>query len=93
MADWFVVVDAQGAEDPRPAEVFECSDYRVAVALANRLAEDESLSVEVSDFEGRIVRAVGLDQFDGTLGYTSIPLRAGVYRWQQASETYRLIRL
>lgn len=91
MRDWFVVVDGRGVDDPRPAEVFECVDYRMAVALANRLAQDESLSVEVSDFEGRIVRAIGLDQWDGTQGFTSVPLRAGLYRWQAASECYRLV--
>jgi hypothetical protein len=93
MADWFVVVDAQGTDDPRPAQVFECVDYRAALVLAGKLADgDPDLSVEVVDYEGRVLMALGLDEWDGTQGRTVIPLKAGIYRWQDASETYRLVR-
>lgn len=90
MADWFVVVEPQGARHG-PSEVFECVAYRDALCLAYKLAENENLSVEVSDYEGCIVRAIGLDEWDGTQGRTPIPLRAGLYAWQPASETYRLV--
>lgn len=94
MADWFVIVDAQGCDDPRPAEVFECVSYRAALVLADKLSDsDPALSVEVVDYSGRVLLALGLDEFDGTQGRTTIPLRAGLYRWQQASESYRLISL
>jgi len=90
VADWFVVVESHSGLDGS-SEVFECISYRSALALAHKLAEDGNLSVEVSDYEGCIIRAIGLDEWDGTQGRTTVPLRAGLYRWQNASETYRLI--
>ena len=94
MADWFVVVDAQGAADPRPAQVFECVSYRQALVLAHKMCDsDPDLSVEVIDYAGRVLLAIGLDEFDGSQGRTTIPLRAGLYRWQSESECYRLISL
>lgn len=88
MADWFVTsVESSFLGDS--AEVFECIDYRNAVRLAHKLAEDLDLTVELLDYEGRVIRAVGFDRFDGGVGYSSAPLRAGVYRWHDASETYR----
>lgn len=94
MADWFVTVEPKVVSDPEPSLVHECIDYRAAVLLANTLAERHpDKCVELVDYEGRIVLAVGVDQFDGAQGWSSIPRRAGAYRWQQASETYRLVSL
>lgn len=88
MADWFVVVERR--PDDGPTEVFEFIEYRQAVRQAHALAESvpDPYSVEVVDYEGRVIRTVDAD-FEGTAGFVSVPLRAGLYRWQQASETFR----
>lgn len=88
MADWFVLACPSSALESS-AEVFECIEYRDAVRLAHKLAEDSDLSVDLIDYEGRVVRAVGQDKFDGAVGFSSAPLRAGLYRWHDATETYR----
>lgn len=94
MADWFITVESRLDDDTRPAVVYECAEYRRAVALANTLRERHpDRYVELVDFEGRIVLTPGLDRWDGTRGRCTIPLRAGVYRWQDVSETYRLVSL
>lgn len=88
MADWFVVVEPRPGE--APTEVFEFIEYRQAVRQAHSLAESmpDRYSIEVVDYEGRVVRSVDAD-FEGTGGFVSVPLRAGLYRWQEASDTYR----
>lgn len=94
MADWFVTVDAAAGSDAPPTVVYECVAYREALALAYRLSEQHpDQFVELVDCEGRVLMVIGLDEWDGSQGRTSIPLRAGVYRWQDASETYRLVSL
>jgi hypothetical protein len=57
--------------------------------MARGLDADECHSVEVVDYEGRVVQSVGLDEFDGGQGWSVVPRRAGLYRWQEASQTFR----
>ena len=74
--------------------VHECVSYREALVLSHTLAERHpSADVELVDCEGRILLSPGFDQWDGTQGRTTVPLRAGLYAWQDASETYRLVSL
>lgn len=88
MADWFVVVERPPSEGP--TEVFEFIEYREAVRQAHALADSvaDRYSVEVVDYEGRVIRTSDAE-FEGTAGFVSVPLRAGLYRWQEASETFR----
>lgn len=88
MADWFVSL-SRLVDDPDSTEVFEFISYREAVRLAHRLAEDQTLQVELLDYEGLVVRSIGRDKFDGTPGFSCVPLRAGLYRWHEASESMR----
>ena len=85
----FLVTAVSLSEVDAATEVFEAIDYRAAVRLANKLAEDSDLAVELLDYEGRVLRAVGVDRFDGGVGFSGAPLRAGLYRWHDGTDTYR----
>lgn len=85
----FLVTAVSLSDTDAAMEVFEAIDYRVAVRLALKLAEDSDLSVELLDYEGRVLRAVGVDRFDGGVGFSVAPLRAGMYRWHEATDTFR----
>ena len=88
MADWFVAV----AVDTGLSEVFEFIDYRKAVEFgAARVDDRDALSVELLDCDGRVLMVFG-QPFDGTTGLSSIPRRAGLYRWDDRSEQMRRVQ-
>ena len=88
MADWFVEVTHGEGDD---VEVFEFIDYRKALVFGASFDGDEDvLSVELVDVDGRVLLRFG-DEFDGCLGRTSTPQRAGFYRWDKKTEQMRQV--
>lgn len=89
MADWFVEVSYR----TELTEVFEFIDYRLAVDFGGSRFDDEAVqSVELLDCDGRVLMQFG-EEFDGTHGHTSTPLRAGLYRWDERVEQMRRVQL
>lgn len=83
MKDWFVAVHLT---DAASAEMFEFIDYRRAVAFADQHSDSGDFrSVAVIDFRGLEVLTMGT-KFDGCVGYTALPLRAGFYRWSETAD-------